>query len=123
MVNPWLAIHEETNKKLQVITTYKIHSFPHEYLSYINAVVTPLCKAASYEQRKTDKFRKFPVTVTYYHIVPRITQHKRGYPSYHHVGDTSVDRADFTWQKASRRPRKGPVATTYCLVDAVFATG
>ena len=39
-----------------------------------NAVVTPLRKAASYEQRKTD-LRKFPVTVTYYHVVPRITQH------------------------------------------------
>ena len=39
-----------------------------------NAVVTPLRKAVSYEQRKTN-LRKFPVTVTYYHVVPRITQH------------------------------------------------
>ena len=34
----------------------------------------------------------------------------------------TVDRADFTWQKASHRPHKGPVTTTYCHVDAVFAT-
>ena len=47
----------------------------------------------------------------YHHVVPRITQHyKRGYPRYRHVGDTTVDKADFTWQKASRIPRKGPVA-------------
>ena len=38
------------------------------------AVVTPLRKAASYEQRKVN-CRKFPVTVTYYHVVQRITQH------------------------------------------------
>ena len=43
-------------------------------LYVINAVVTPLRKAASYEQRKT-KFRKVPVTVIYYHVVPRILQH------------------------------------------------
>ena len=58
-------------------------------------------------------------------IVPRTTQHLRGYPRYRHVGDTTVESADFTWQnfqKASRRARKGPVTTTYCHVDAVFAT-
>ena len=27
-----------------------------------------------------------------------------------------------TFQKASRRPRKGPVTTTHCHVDAIFAT-
>ena len=47
----------------------------------------------------------------------------RGYPRYRHVGDTAVESADFTWQnfqKASRRPRKDPVTTTYCHVDAVL---
>ena len=29
------------------------------------------------------------------------------------------DRADFTWLRASRRPREGPVTTTYCHVEAV----
>ena len=93
-----------------------------------------ILKVASYEQNKTNlgnqNFRRRIITV----IVPRIMQHQRGYPRYRHVGDTTVDRTDFTWQnfepleflstfqKASRRPRKGPIANMYCHVDAVFAT-
>ena len=38
-----------------------------------NAVVTPLRKAASYEQRKTNLGNQN--FAAYYHVVPRITQH------------------------------------------------
>ena len=84
-----------------------------------NVVVTPLRTAASYEQRKAN------FSAPYYHVVPRITQHQRGYPRYRHIEDTTVEKVEFTWQnfqKPSRRPRKGPITTTYCHVDAVFAT-
>ena len=55
---------------------FKPRSHLHVTLSCkaCKAVVTPLRKAASYILWATqDKFRKFPVTVTYYHVVPRIT--------------------------------------------------
>ena len=83
------------------------------------AVVTPLRKAASYEQHKThlgnQKFWRRIITysATYYAALTRV------YPLYRHIGDATVESTDFTWQnfqKASRRPRKGPVTITYCHV-------
>ena len=42
-------------------------------LTETNAVVTPLRKAASYEQRKTNLGNQ--ISAPYYHVVPRIMQH------------------------------------------------
>ena len=77
-------------------------------LIHPNAVVTPLRKAASYEQRKTNlgnqNFRRRIITysATYYAALTRV------YSLPPRIGDTTVESADFTWQNfqmASRRPR------------------
>ena len=88
-----------------------------------NAVVTPLRKAASYEQSKTNlgnqKFRRriIPRSAMHYAALTRVSS----LPS--RIGDTTVESAVFTWQnlqRASRRPHKGPVTTTYCHVSMPY---
>ena len=74
------------------------------------------CPSKLKDKYRWDYYRQYH-TVTFYHVVPHIT-HLR----YRHVGDTTVHSADITWQKASRRPCKGPVTTMYCHVQAVFAS-
>ena len=69
-----------------------------QYLE-INAVVTPLRKAASYEQRNA--------VVT---PLRKAASYESRIAIFGIWGDTWLT------------PRKGPVTTTYCHVDAVFAT-
>ena len=65
----------------------------NERRSQYNAVVTPLRKAASYEQRKTNlgSPRNYNVLsrATYYAVLTRASS----LPP--RIGDTTVDRADF----------------------------
>ena len=67
--------------------------------TWSNALVTPLRKAASYEQRKTNlgnlNFWRRIITIAMY---PRRHVHV-------HVGETAVQRADFTWQNFQKVSR------------------
>ena len=88
------------------------------------AVVTPLRKAASYEQRKTilgnQNFRRR--IITWCHV---LRSNNEGILVYRHVGDTTVESADFTWQnfeQASRRPRNYHVLPRRCRIWHELAT-
>ena len=73
-----------------------------------NAVVTPLRKAASYEQRKTNLGQEI------YYIRHVYRRH-----------DSRLESADFTWQnfqKASRRPRNYHVLPRRCRICHELAT-